>query len=91
VATTRLGVIVRKYLLVAAVIGVCLIAMFSACTFVVARDRESLVRSAEAGGSIARLLIQGSNFWARYFVFCSIAFASLLYGWWRMLTGTGRW
>lgn len=82
---------VKRYFFISAIIAVCFILFFSGCTLVVSHERESLVRSAESGSAAARLLIQGANFWARYFVFCTIGVLSLFLGWRRMLIRAVRW
>jgi hypothetical protein len=71
--------LVKKYFFISAAIAVCFVLLFSGCTLVVSHERESLVRSVESGSSAARLLIQGANFWARYFMFCTIALFSLFW------------
>ncbi len=59
--------------IVVVVAFVSIVAVFSACTAVVAHERETVVRSAEAGSTAARFLIAGSNFWSRYCLFFIIA------------------
>jgi hypothetical protein len=83
--------LVKRLFFISAAIGVSLVLLFSGCTLVVSHDRESLIRSAESGSSAARLLIQGANFWARYFMFCTIGVFSLFWWWRQMLIRAVRW
>lgn len=69
-----------KPYVIAIVVFLCFAALFSACTVIVSQDRDTLIKSAEAGSGSARALILGANFWARYFIFCTAAFvAGLLF------------
>ena len=63
----------KRTFVIAGIVLVLMMGIFSACTFVVSHERESPARAAEAGSGTARFLIAGSNFWARYFLFCIMA------------------
>ena len=83
--------LIKKYFFISAAIAVCLVLLLSACTFIVSQERESVVRSAESGNSAALLLIHVTNFWARYFMFCTITLFSLFWAWRQMLIRAVRW
>ncbi len=80
----------RRYWFIALGVAVCLVAFCSAVTYFVSQERDSIVRAAESGSATARLLLEGANFWQRYFIFCTIALAVALHGWRRLLGGTFR-
>jgi hypothetical protein len=80
-----------RWKVIAAVTVVAMVALFSACTAVVSHERESLIRTAEAGSMAARVLIEGANFWARYFIFFIIMIVSLAFFLRRILMEIDRW
>jgi hypothetical protein len=83
--------LVKRYFFISAAIAVCFVFFFSGCTWVVSHERDSLVRSAESGSSVAGLLIQGANFWSRYFLFCTIGLFSLFWAWRQLLVRAVSW
>jgi hypothetical protein len=83
---------VKKRVLITYVVAVvCVFALFSACTAVVSHEREGLIRAADAGSTAARLLIAGSNFWARYLVFFVIMVVTGSVFGTRIAARLGRW
>ena len=82
--TKRTGVI-------ALIVLLAIVAVFSACTLVVSHERETFIRSAQAGSGVARLLIAGANFWSRYTVFFLIGCFSLFFFARRLSMEMGRW
>jgi hypothetical protein len=83
--------LVKKYFFISAAIAVCLVLFLSACTLIASHERESLVRSAESGNAAALLLIHVTNFWARYFMFCTIGLFSLFWSWRQILIRAVHW
>jgi hypothetical protein len=83
--------VAKRTFVIAGIILAVIIGVFSACTFVVSHERESLARAAGAGSGTARFLIAGSNFWARYFIFCIMACLSLGFFVRRILMEIGWW
>ena len=81
----------KRTFVIASIALVAIIGVISACTVVVSHEREALSRLAEAGSGTARFLIVGSNFWARYFIFCIMACFSLGFFVRRLLMEVGWW
>ena len=77
--------------MIALIVLLAIIAVISACTVAVEHDRDRIIRSAEAGSQVSRALIVGANFWARYFVFCTIGTLALFVFVRRLSMEMGRW
>ncbi len=82
--TKRIGVIVAIVLL-----GI--FAVVSAGTVLVEHDRDRMIRAADAGSGVCRALILGANFWARYFMFCTVGSFALSFFVRRISMEMGRW
>jgi hypothetical protein len=83
--------VTKRWIIIVAITFVAIVVVFSACALIVSHNAAAFTRSAKAGDKAAQVLVAGSNFWARYFVFFIIGFISFGVFVRRALIAIGRW